>query len=202
VSRRPQGVLVHRRRRLHADDVTEHECIPVTAPICTLIDIAAQLEPDLVEAAINEADRLGLTDPERLRRALDECGRRPGVKVLREILDRRTFTLTRSELERFFRQLAHEIGFSKPQTNAWVNGLLVDFFWRELGLVIETDGLRYHRTPAQQAKDRIRDQAHAAVGMTPLRFTHAQVKFEPDYVKTVVTRVARRLFAERRSLSG
>ncbi len=34
------------------------------------------------------------------------------------------------------------------------------------------DGLRYHRTPAQQAADRRRDQAHAAAGLTPLRFTH------------------------------
>ena len=36
-------------------------------------------------------------------------------------------------------------------------------------LVVETDGLRYHRTPAQQSRDRRRDQAHTAAGLTPLR---------------------------------
>jgi len=46
----------------------------------------------------------------------------------------------------------------------------------ELGLVVETDGLRYHRTPAQQARDRRRDQLHTAAGLTTLRFTHAQVR--------------------------
>ena len=30
--------------------------------------------------------------------------------------------------------------------------------------------------PAQQARDRLRDQAHIAAGLTPLRFTHAQVR--------------------------
>ena len=33
-----------------------------------------------------------------------------------------------------------------------VNGFRVDFYWPDLGLVVETDGLRYHRTPAQQAR--------------------------------------------------
>jgi very-short-patch-repair endonuclease len=71
-----------------------------------------------------------------------------------------------------------------------VNGFRVDFFWPELGLVVETDGLRYHRTPAQQARDRIRDQAHAAAGLVPLRFTYAQVAFEAAHVKRVLAAVA------------
>jgi very-short-patch-repair endonuclease len=66
------------------------------------------------------------------------------------------------------------------------------------GLIVETDGLRYHRTPAQQAKDRIRDQVHAAAGFTPLRFTRAQVRFEPRLVEATLFAVARRLRAMRR----
>ena len=66
-------------------------------------------------------------------------------------------------------------------------------------MVVETDGLRYHRTPAQQARDRLRDQAHAAAGMTPLRFTHAQVRFEPAHVEATLVAVARRLDAGTRS---
>jgi hypothetical protein len=42
--------------------------------------------------------------------------------------------------------------------------------------VIETDGLTYHRTPAQQAKDLERDQDHEAAGTHALRFSHAQIK--------------------------
>jgi very-short-patch-repair endonuclease len=58
---------------------------------------------------------------------------------------------------------------------------------------VETDGLRYHRTPGQQTRDRIRDQAHAAAGLTPLRFTHAQVRFEPAEVQRTLTAVRERL---------
>jgi very-short-patch-repair endonuclease len=59
--------------------------------------------------------------------------------------------------------------------------------------VVETDGLRYHRTPAQQARDRLRDQVHAAAGLTPLRFTPAQVRYEPDHVVATLSAVADRL---------
>jgi hypothetical protein len=115
------------------------------------------------------------------------------VRQLRELLDRRTFTLTDSELERRFLPLARAAGLGPPLTGAFVSGFKVDFFWRELGLVVETDGLRYHRTPAQQAKDRLRDQTHIANGLTVLRFTHAQVRFEPERVRATLASVARRL---------
>lgn len=191
--RGPIGVTVHRRATLAADDVTRHDGIPVTTPICTLIDIAVRLEPDKLEAAVNEADKRDLTDPERLRAALDSTPRRPGVKPLRTLLDRRTFTLTDSELERRFLPLARKAGLVAPQTGLYVNGYKVDFYWPDLGLVVETDGLRYHRTPAQQAQDRVRDQTHTAAGVTPLRFTRAQVMFTPGHVCTTLAAVARRL---------
>ena len=59
--------------------------------------------------------------------------------------------------------------------------------------MVETDGLRYHRTPAEQARDRERDQAHTAAGMTQLRFTHEQVHYEPEHVLSVLRATARRL---------
>lgn len=185
------GIVVH-RRSLVAGEAAHRHGIPVTSPICTLIDIATQLERDPLEAAINEADKFGLTDSEELRSSLDEMARRPGVKRLRELLDRRTFTLTDSQLERRFLPLVRSAGLPLPETGCLVNGFKVDFYWPRLGLVVETDGLRYHRTPAEQARDRIRDQVHAAAGLTPLRFTRAQVRFEPDHVRATLAAVAAR----------
>jgi hypothetical protein len=193
VRHRPRGIVVHRRSVLGPQDVTRHNGIPVTSEICTLIDIAARLTGDELEAAVNEADKLDLIDPERLRAALDGIPRRPGIRGLRELLDRRTFTLTDSGLERRFLPLARAAGLPPPVTRHYVNGFKVDFYWPHLGLVVETDGLRYHRTPAQQARDRVRDQTHAASGLTPLRFTRAQVRFEPAHVRAALTAVARRL---------
>jgi AbiEi antitoxin C-terminal domain len=81
--RRP-GIVAHRRVALGADDMTIRNGIPVTTPICTLVDIAARLTRDQLEAAINEADKRDLTNPETLRSALDVLPPRPGVANLRK----------------------------------------------------------------------------------------------------------------------
>jgi very-short-patch-repair endonuclease/predicted transcriptional regulator of viral defense system len=193
--RRPEGITVHRRHGLASDEVTTCHSIPVTSPIRTLIDIAARVDREPLEAAINQADKLDLCDPERLRSALAEAAGQPGVRVLRTVLDRRTFTLTDSELERRFLRIVRDLGLPLPETGVYVNGFKVDFHWADLGLVVETDGLRFHRTPAQQARDRVRDQTHTAAGLTPLRFTRAQVRFEPAYVGETLAAVARRIGA-------
>jgi very-short-patch-repair endonuclease len=193
-ARRPRGITVHRPRTLAAGDITRHQDIPVTSPTRTLIDLAARLSRDQLEAAIKQADKLDLVDPDALRQAVN--GRR-GAAKLRRILDRRTFALTASGLERRFLPIARNAGLPKPQTGVFVNGFEVDFYWPQLGLVVETDGLRYHRTPAQQAADRIRDQAHTAAGLTPLRFTHAQVTFESEHVRATLAAVVARRDASR-----
>jgi very-short-patch-repair endonuclease len=192
VRRGRPGIVVHRRAKLAAWELTKHRGIPVTGTARTLVDLATRLDRGPLERAIVEADKLDLIDPETLRSCLDTLSGQPGVAILRETLDRRTFTLTDSELERRFLPLAREAGLPAPLTQQRVNGFRVDFYWPELRLVVETDGLRYHRTPAQQALDRVRDQTHAAAGLTPLRFTRAQVRYEPDRVRRVLEAVAAR----------
>jgi very-short-patch-repair endonuclease len=193
VVRGRRGIVVHRRRTFTAKDATRREGIPVTTPVCTLIDIARGLERDQLEAAINEADKRDLARPDELRSALEAVTHRPGARILKEVLDRRTFTLTDSQLERTFLPIARKAGLGPPLTGQVVNGFKVDFYWPDLRLIVETDGLRYHRTPAQQTRDRIRDQVHTAAGFTPLRFTRAQVAFDPGHVEATLTAVARRL---------
>ena len=167
VNRRPRvrGVRVH--RRAGADDGSMREGIPVISVAQTLVDLATELDHDSLEAAINAADRASLTDPERLRRDFDDHGQQPGVAILKKLLDRHTFTLSDSALERRFRPIWKRAGLERPLTQEWVDGFKVDFYWPRLGIVVETDGLRFHRTPAQQAKDRRRDQIHTAAGHTP-----------------------------------
>jgi very-short-patch-repair endonuclease len=166
--------------------------IPVTTPIQTLIDMSLRLDRPGVERMINEADKYNLTNPPQLRQALDARTGEPGVAVLRRILDRRTFRLTKEELERRFLPLPRKAGLPVPLTGQVVNKFEVDFYWPDLGLVVETDGLRYHRTPAEQARDRLRDQAHTAAGLTQLRFTHEQVAYQPEYVVRILAQTASR----------
>lgn len=193
VARHRSGIVVHRRARLDVQTFREVRRIPVTSPVDTLIDLAAIWPVSKVQAAINEADKRDLIGAESLRAALDDVPARPGLRPLRRMLDRNVFALTDSELERLLLPIVRRAGLGKPLTGHVLNGFKVDFYWPDLGLVVETDGLRYHRTPAQQQRDRLRDQAHTATGLTPLRFTHAQIRYEPAHVEATLTAVANRL---------
>jgi very-short-patch-repair endonuclease len=187
------GLQIHQKLSLRDADMTVEFGIPVTTPIQTLIDMALRLDRRGVERMVNEADKYNLVHPPELRRELDKRGGEQGAAPLRQLLDRRTFRLTKDELERRFVPLARKAGLPTPHTGRWVNGFEVDFYWPELGLVVETDGLRYHRTAAEQARDRLRDQAHTAAGLTQLRFTHEQVRYEPEYVRGILAQTASRL---------
>lgn len=188
--RRP-GLRVRGRPSLSAEDIVIRDGIPVTTVVRTLVDLATELGPHPLERSVNEADKLDLIDPETLRSALDAYAGEPGVKTLRDLLDKRTFRLSDSYLEILFRAIARRAGLPAPLTKHVVNGFEVDFFWPELGLVVETDGLRYHRTPATQARDARRDRAHVLAGMTPLRFTHYEIRYESSRIRNELSRVAK-----------
>jgi very-short-patch-repair endonuclease len=187
------GIVAHRRKALGPRDITRRDRIPVTTPILTLIDLATRIPPGPLEAAINEADKRDLISPPSLRKKLDHRPGQRGVGVLKAVLDRSTFMLTDSQLERSFLPIATRAGLARPQTQRQLNGFRVDFYWPGLGLVVETDGLRYHRTAEQQLRDRVRDQSHTAAGLTALRFTHWQVRHDAEQVERTLQAVAGRL---------
>jgi hypothetical protein len=190
---RLRGVRCHRRPSLPNSDITKRLNIPLTQPVRTFLDLTTIAGPKTVERAINEADKLDVIDADSLRRALDDYPGQPGVRPLRRILDEHTFRLSDDELERLFRPIAAAAGLSTPLTKHMVNEFEVDFFWPDLGLVVETDGWRYHRTPSAQTRDALRFQVHVAAGLTPLRFSHYQVKYEPRHVRTILEKTRQRL---------
>lgn len=187
------GIRCHRRPALPAEEITTRLNIPLTQPVCTFIDLATVAGPKTLERAINEADKRDVIDPDALRRALDDHPGEPGIRPLRQILDEHTFRLSDDELELLFRPIAASAGLPTPLTKQKVNEFEVDFFWPDLGLVVETDGWRYHRTPAAQTRDALRFQRHTAAGLTPLRFSHYQVKYEPCHVRQILERTVANL---------
>jgi very-short-patch-repair endonuclease len=182
---RRAGIRVHRRVRVR-DGASKG--IPVTDAAQTIIDLAPSLAERRLERVIDEADKLDLVHPAALREAAEgEPG--AGAAAVRRLLDKRTFVLVDTELERRFLKIARSAGLEDPETQACVNGFDVDFFFRARGVVVEADGGRYHRTPSQQRRDRIRDQTHMASGLKPVRFTHDQIAHEAAYVAEVLRRL-------------
>jgi very-short-patch-repair endonuclease len=181
---RPDGVKVY-RRDLGARATTKQRGIPVTTPLQTLIDCAPGLKRSEVERMINQADARNLLRADVLRAELE--GRtEPGAAVLRQILDQDAFVLTDSELERLFVPIALRAGLPKPLTQQLVCGYRVDFYWPELELVVEVDGLRYHRTPLEQRRDLERTHALEGADIRCRRFSYWQVANESGYVAGVL----------------
>jgi very-short-patch-repair endonuclease len=189
--RRRQGIRVHRRVDLGPEHRREVSGIPLTDPISTLVDLASCVVEWRVERAINAADRLDLVDPETLRAIVPKLPPRPGMARLRRLLG--LDALTDTGLERKFLGLVRSAGLPPPETQARVNGYRVDFYWPDLGLVVETDGWRYHRTSGQQAIDYRRDHAHTRGGLTTLRVAESQLRDEPQRVQKTLSAVAARL---------
>jgi very-short-patch-repair endonuclease len=186
---RLEGICAHRRNPL--PQATTNGALPLSSPLLTLVDLAGCTESDPLEAAINEADRLGLIDPEGIEASLDAIPPYRGRGALKQMLNR--YTRTDSDLERRFLRLVKRAGMPTPQTQVVIQGMRVDFYWPDLQLVIETDGLTYHRTPAQQAADRKRDQGLTAAGLRCVRFPNAQVREEPDGVVALLIRLREQL---------
>ena len=176
-SRSRTGIEVHRRAELKT---TTRDGIRVTTPAQTLIDIAHTWDAGELEQAIGEADLRRLVSLRALRTAATRAGR-PGAP-LRRVIERATFRVTQSELERRLLRIVAKAALPTPETQTRFGKHRVDFYWPAGRVVLEADGGRFHRTAAQQTRDRKRDQAHFRAGRIPLRVTHAQVFFNPAEV--------------------
>lgn len=190
-SRRRTGVKLHRRRDLRSEHRRVVAGIPVTDPVSTLVDLASCRPEWQVEQAINNADRLDLVDVEELRATIATLPPRPGMACMRRLLG--LDALTDTGLERKFLAIVRAANLPIPETQAMVSGYRVDFYWPALGLVVEADGWRHHRTPGEQRTDRRRDQAHLASGLTTLRFGEDQIRYRPDEVRRALAPVIARL---------
>jgi very-short-patch-repair endonuclease len=184
--RRP-GLRLRGRPAMAEEDILIRDDIPVTSPVLTLLDLATELDSVPLERAVNDADKRGIVDPEALREELSRYSGQAGIRPLRDLLNKLFFRLSDSDLEIYFRRIVQSAQLPMPLSKQRVNRFEVDFFWPDLGLVIETDGFRYHRTPSAQTRDARRDRAHIMAGMTPLRFTHYEVRYEATRVRTALT---------------
>lgn len=103
---------------------------------------------------------------------------------------------TRSELEFLFLRLCRRYRLPTPEVNAWINGVLVDFAWRNRRLIVETDGYRYHRGRVSFENERVRDLRLRSDGFEVVRLTFDQVARRPgetaDALRRLLARAASR----------
>ncbi|MGH2982485.1 MAG: type IV toxin-antitoxin system AbiEi family antitoxin domain-containing protein [Solirubrobacterales bacterium] len=162
------GIRLHRSQTLRPQLTTHRRNIPVTTPARTIADLRRVVPPDELRKAVREASVLGL-----------DLG--PGLDS----------DLTRSELESHFLRLCRRHRLVAPEVNAALGRFRVDFLWREQGLIVETDGYRYHRGRAAFEDDRQRDLELRLGGYTVVRFTDRQLRRDPAAVAGALRRLLR-----------
>jgi very-short-patch-repair endonuclease len=169
---RRRGVHVHRSRTLVAEVVTSHRSIPVTTPARTIEDLRRASSTRGCPAAIPSWE---------LRRAIRQA-EVLGLPTGAESLTKRT----RSDLELLFLRLCRRHGLPRPEVNTEIDGIEVDFLWREQRVVVETDGYRYHRGKVASEGDHARDLKLRELGYEVIRLSDEQVAEEPKRVAKLI----------------
>ena len=175
---RPPGIRVHRVGRLHPDETTTYNNIPITTPVRTLLDLAPSLTPRELERSLAEGLRRRILRAPSLIALLARHPGRPGVPALRRLLEADP-AFTRSELEERFLALVREAGLPEPEANARLGPYEIDFLWREERVAVELDGWDFHSDRAAFETDRRRDAELVARGYRVVRITWRQVRDEP-----------------------
>jgi very-short-patch-repair endonuclease len=166
--KRQREVHIHRSRTLIPEVVTSHRGIPVTTPARTIDDLQRAHRTRGCPAAIPSWE---------LRRAIRQA-EVLGLPTGAEGLTKRT----RSDLELLFLRLCRRHGLPRPEINAKIGSIEVDFLWRERQVVAETDGYIYHRGKVAFEDDHARDLKLRELGYEVIRLSERQVVEEQEQV--------------------
>lgn len=176
-TRRRPGVRLHRLPTLSAGDVMKFDGLPITTPPRTLWDLASTNSRGLEKVFASGLDR-GLVRQSALQGLLRRHDGAPGSRAVRRLLEADP-ALTRSPAEDRLQELIREAGLPEPRTNVMVEGLEVDCYWPDGGVVVEVDGFAYHGSAAAFERDRSRDRRLVASGRTVVRITWQQMEQAP-----------------------
>jgi very-short-patch-repair endonuclease/predicted transcriptional regulator of viral defense system len=191
--RRRQAIRLHVVGDIDGADVSRRYGLAVTSAARTLVDLAAVLEPEPLEAALSEAYALRRITERKLHAAVERNQGRPGAAALRALLTTQHGpTITKSRAERLLRALLRKAGLPQPLSNQPLLGHPVDILWPEQHLIVEFDGFQWHGHRAKFETDRARDAKLVAAGYRVIRVTWRQLTETP---LVVIANIARALGA-------
>lgn len=148
-----------------------YEGVPCTTPARTIVDVAGLGKEALLRRTIEEAAVRRMLSVPQIDAVLDGPSRR-GARTLLRLLGpwrryREGMTI-RSRQEAKLLPLLSEHGLPVPQVNEKLmigpESFEVDFLWRPVRLVVETDSHRFHDNPEAMARDRHRDRVLRGAG--------------------------------------
>jgi hypothetical protein len=173
--RAPDGIRVHRVRRLDPCDVTTYRGIPTTTIHRLLVDLTDVLTKFQLANVLHEAAFRGWYVEAAVRDAMARANGRHNLAVLEQAiaLHKSGSAGTRSRGEDAFLALM-EHNLPEPLVNTDFRGYEVDFRWPDLQLIVEIDGSGHGREPTRLV-DAGRDKALRGAEYTVLRFSDTDV---------------------------
>jgi hypothetical protein len=182
-----EGTRVHHVVQPVPGDVEQWGAVKVSSVVRTLIELAATVEDESLEIAMDDALRKRLTSVRRIEWRLDQIGARgmSGASRLRRVLGERDPNVRpESVLERRFLRLLVSHGFPAPTTQFSIydaEGLVgrVDFAYPEQRVAIEADGYGIHSGKVQWEKDHARRNRLQALRWQVLNTTWHQIRTRP-----------------------
>jgi very-short-patch-repair endonuclease len=185
------GTRRHRKREfvvhfaaLAAEDVAEREGIPVTSLARTLLDLAAHLSPEALEAFLERAEKQKDFDLRRFESLLARTSHHPGYGPLERALAayRPEPVLLRSKLEKRFRILLRASSLPLPSHNVNVGPYELDCYWPDYCFCVELDTYGTHGSRRSFESDRKRQRELRRLGIEVDRVTDRQLEREPEAV--------------------
>ncbi|HWC14147.1 MAG TPA: type IV toxin-antitoxin system AbiEi family antitoxin domain-containing protein [Actinomycetota bacterium] len=185
-------VLPHRVDPLPPEDLKIIDGIPCTAIDRTIMDLAAVLDLDSVEDALESALRKRCTSVSRLRFRIARESHRRGVSKLRKLLDERSSDgqPTESRFETRLHRLLRDGGLPPlRQLTVWDGGVFVarvDFCYPEAKVIVEADSYRWHSSKRAWQRDIERRNQLTALGWQIVHITWEDLTRRPQATLTRV----------------
>jgi hypothetical protein len=174
-------------------DITIVEAIPVTTPERTLLDVAGVVSRDLVEEALDDTLRRGLSSLARLRWRLEEVGGvgTPGTAPLREMIEARSAGgIPQSVFETRWLRIMRRAGLPQPELQYEIRdgGRLVarvDFAYPDAKLAIEAEGRRWHTGRVRFEQDLARRNALTKLRWQVIHVTWSDLEAPETVLATI-----------------
>ncbi len=169
------GIVVHRTTvEPLADELRTRDGLRVSSPALALVEVAGRETNGELDRLVAELDRRRALDLAAIDAATDRRRGLRGISRLQAAVARYRPS-DAADLSGFERALAAWLAehpeIPEPQRNVKLGPWELDFFWPAQRLVVETDGDRYHRTPAETERDRVKDAWLQRRGLRILRVT-------------------------------
>jgi hypothetical protein len=195
--RKIDGIRCRRCRYPNPEELEIRNGVACTTPARILVDLAGMVGLPTLRKTVGRAAIRKKLHLQSVDLAIHAAEGRRGLKSLELALlpyrskDGKPVDL-RSDFEALVLPELIELGAQRPLVNAWVQEagerFLVDFFWEQSRVIVETDGRETHETPEAFQSDRRRDQFLTAAGYRVLRVTWKQIHSEREAVLDRISR--------------